>query len=85
VLDLATQQEWLLAETRSVDDQVEWLDDASVLYALPDRTSRSAAMHAWAVLADGRGEPHPFVAHAYSPVVIRPSRDQNTWPQAVMQ
>ena len=28
VLDLRTGQESLLAETRSVDDQVEWLDDA---------------------------------------------------------
>jgi hypothetical protein len=85
VLDLATEREWLLAETRSIDDQAEWLDDATVLYALPDRTLRSAAMHTWAVAADGSGEPHMFLADAYSPVVVHLSLSQNAWPQAVMQ
>jgi hypothetical protein len=72
VLQLATEHEWLLNETRNVDDQAEWLDDATVLYTLPDHTSRSAAMHTWAVPADGGGKPRLFAAHAYSPVVIRP-------------
>ena len=37
VMDLATLEDHPLAvETRSVDDQVEWLDDGHVLYALPD-------------------------------------------------
>ena len=37
VLDLATLSETPLAgETRSVDDQVEWLDDGQIVYALPD-------------------------------------------------
>ncbi len=85
VLDLATKREWLLAETRSIDDQAEWLDDATVLYALPDRTTRSAAMHTWAVPADGGGEPRLFAAQAYSPVAVRPSQSQNIWPQAVPQ
>ena len=40
VLELTTQQEWLLAEPRSVDDQAEWLDDTTVLYALPERRAR---------------------------------------------
>jgi hypothetical protein len=77
VLQLATEQEWLLAETRSIDDQAEWLDDATVLYALPDPTARSAAMHTWAVPADGGGKPRLLAAHAYSPVVVRPSQSQN--------
>ena len=34
VLDLATMRETPLAETRSVDDQVEWLDDDHVLYGV---------------------------------------------------
>ena len=34
VLDLRTGKESLLAETRSVDDQVEWLDDNRLLYGL---------------------------------------------------
>jgi hypothetical protein len=85
VLDLTTQQEWLLAETRSIDDQAEWLDDASVLYALPDQTARSAVMNTWVVPADGSGEPRLFVAHAYSPVVIHPWPLQYPWPQTVLQ
>ena len=75
-----TQQEWLLAETRSVDDQAEWLDDATVLYALPEPRGRSAAMHTWAVPASGGGEPRVFAAHAYSPVVIRSALVVNRLP-----
>ncbi len=40
VLNLATGAETVLAERRSVDDQVEWLDDRTVLYALPVRIPR---------------------------------------------
>jgi hypothetical protein len=80
VLELTTQREWLLAETRSVDDQAEWLDDATLLYALPERRAQAAAMHTWAVPADGSGKPHMFAAHAYSPVVIRPSLAVNRLP-----
>jgi len=36
VLDLRTLAETPLAETRSVDDQPEWLDDSHVLYSVPD-------------------------------------------------
>jgi WD40-like Beta Propeller Repeat len=85
VFDLATKQEWLLAETRSIDDQAEWLDDASVLYAVPDQTSRSAAMHTWEVPADGSGAPRLFAAQGYSPVVVRPWPSQHPWSQTVLQ
>jgi hypothetical protein len=72
VLDLRSQQEWLVAESRSVDDQAEWLDDTTLLYALPEATARTAAMHTWAVPADGTGQPRLLATHAYSPVVVRP-------------
>ena len=49
VLDLATGRETPLAETRSVDDQVEWLDDDRILYGL--------ISDVWVVRADGRGQP----------------------------
>jgi hypothetical protein len=68
VLDLATGAVTPLAETRSVDDQVEWLDDARIAYALP-HGSGSAAV--WTVPADGTGEPVMLRADAYSPVVVR--------------
>ena len=35
VLDLASGQERRLPEQRSVDDQVSWLDDDTVVYGLP--------------------------------------------------
>ena len=63
VLDLATMTETPLAETRNVDDQVEWLDDHQVLYQiLPDL---------WTVPADGSGEPRWFMRWALSPAVLR--------------
>ena len=70
VLDLATGEERETAETRSVDDQVVWLDNHSILYALPEALSGSAAMNTWTVPADGSGEPRLFMPKAYSLVVI---------------
>src|SRR6266850_3493859 len=63
VLDLATMAETPLAETRSVDDQIEWLDDRRVLYGI--------APDLWTVPADGSGEPRWFMRWALSPAVIR--------------
>jgi hypothetical protein len=72
VLDLGTLDEWALAETRSVDDQAEWLDDRQILYSLSDRTSGTAETTIWVVAADGGGAPRRFVPKADSPVVVRP-------------
>jgi len=69
VLDLSTGQDVALAETRSVDDQVEWLDDQRVLYGLP--RSDSAETDVWAAAADGTGSPTLFMPLAWSPSVVR--------------
>lgn len=71
VLDLRTYEEWPLTETRNVDDQVEWLDDHRVLYALPDRESATARSSTWVVPADGSGDPRLFLPGSYSTVVVR--------------
>jgi hypothetical protein len=63
VLDLETMRETPVAETRSVDDQAEWLDDAHVLYGIGGET--------WKVRADGLGRAHRFMAAADSPAVLR--------------
>lgn len=63
VVDLRTNIETSLAETRSVDDQVEWLDDNQILYAFDDDV--------WVVPADGSGAPAIFLTKAYSPAVVR--------------
>ena len=70
VLDLATLEETALAETRNVDDQVEWLDDGSILYALPEEPGSPIA-HVWVVPADGSGRPEIFLDQASSPTVLR--------------
>lgn len=63
VLDLRTMQETALAETRSVDDQVEWLDDERVLYGLDERI--------WTMAADGSGKPVEYAPRGDSPTVVR--------------
>jgi hypothetical protein len=65
VLDLATMRETPLAETRSVDDQAEWLDDEHILYGLEGDV--------WQVRADGGGRPALYLPDALSPAVARPS------------
>ena len=72
VLDLASGQERALAaETRSVDDQVEWLDDHEIVYALPAETQQSsAATNIWALRVDGSAPPRLLTPLAFSPAVL---------------
>lgn len=71
VLDLRTQRERLLTEQRSIDDQVEWLDDDQILYGLPGAGSRAAETNVWMVRADGTGAPRLLIPQAWSPAVVR--------------
>jgi hypothetical protein len=63
VLELETKRETALAEQRSVDDQVEWLDDRRLLYGVEGGI--------WVVDADGSGSPQLLVRGADSPAVLR--------------
>lgn len=73
VLDLRTMVETPLAEARSIDDQIEWLDDRNVLYGLqPD---------IWTVPADGSGEPRRYLSRGVSPVVIRAGEGETNAPR----
>jgi hypothetical protein len=74
VVELETGREVELSETRSVDDQAEWLDDNRVLYALPRGTTGSGSSDVWSARADGTGAPELFISDAYSPAVVRVSR-----------
>ena len=58
-----------MAESRSVDDQVEWLDDATLMYGLPDPDS-PAVSDTWTVPADGTGSPSLLTAGAWSAVLV---------------
>jgi hypothetical protein len=69
VLDLRTGVEGPLGETRSVDDQVEWLDDDTVLYALPqqDVVGRDDV---WEVGIAPGAAPRMLLSNAASPGVV---------------
>jgi hypothetical protein len=76
VLDLATGREIPLAEQRSVDDQLEWLDDDTVLYTVSSGTAEqsSASTDVWRTAADGSGSPRVFKRNAYSPAIARAAK-----------
>lgn len=63
VIELDTMRETPLAEKRSIDDQVEWVDGDSVLYGRGDSV--------WTVRADGTDQPRRFLPGASSPAVVR--------------
>lgn len=72
VLDIASGKETELAERRSIDDQLEWLDDARVLYSVPlQDTDAGGGTDVWVAGADGRETPRLFLRQAYSPSVSR--------------
>jgi WD40-like Beta Propeller Repeat len=72
VLDLRTLADTTLAETRSVDDQAEWLDGARITYGLQDEgPPPTLDVNLWTVPADGSGAPALYLAHAASPAVVR--------------
>jgi hypothetical protein len=60
VLDVATLADHAVAEDRSIDDQVEWLDNDTLAY--------SDERNVYTVPADGSGEPGLLVKDATSPV-----------------
>ena len=71
ILPLYSGAEAVLAlETRSVDDQVEWIDDHEIAYALPEDTT-PAATNTWALAIDGQSPPRLLAPLAYSPAVVR--------------
>jgi hypothetical protein len=68
VLPLDTLRETVLdAESRSVDDQVDWLDDQHIVYHLP----KTGGADIWALRVDGAEPPRILVEGGYSPSIIR--------------
>jgi hypothetical protein len=63
VYDLRTRADVALAETRPIDDQAEWLDNARVMYGF--------GTDVWVVPADGSGRAQRFLADAASPSAQR--------------
>ncbi len=71
VLDLASGAETMIADDRSVDDQVEWLDDGQLLYAIPRPGDEATVTDVWVTPADGTGQPKIAIPEAGSPAVVR--------------
>ncbi len=71
MLDLATFTERpIAAETRSIDDQIEWLDDGHVLYAVR-RAPPSTSLDVWVAPVDNKAPASIFIPEAESPIVAR--------------
>lgn len=70
IYDVSTGSITPLPETNSVDDQLEWLDDDTVLYGMP-RAGAPGDTDVWALSADGSSSPELFIEHAWSPAVVR--------------
>jgi len=69
VLDLASGRLTMMPDKRDMDDQVEWLNDSTILYGLP-RKGAPGDYDVWATAADGTGSPSLLIQHAWSPAVI---------------
>ncbi|OKK22203.1 hypothetical protein AMK16_03170 [Streptomyces sp. CB00455] len=65
-LDLPTMRETPLAEERSVDDQVVWTDDRTVVYSLPGDFGSDL----YATAADGSGAPARLMTSALAPALL---------------
>ena len=64
VLNLESRDDVELAERKSIDDQITWLDEDDLLYGL--------GADIWTVRSDGTGSPQPFLFGGLSPSVVRP-------------
>ena len=62
VVDLRSGEDRALAERRSVDDQIAWLDDDNLAYG--------AAGALWTIRADGGGRPRLLLRGVDSPTVL---------------
>ncbi|MFJ9338887.1 TolB family protein [Streptomyces sp. NPDC101733] len=65
-LDLASMKETPLAEERSVDDQVVWTDDRTVVYSLPGDFGADL----YSLPADGGGAPARLMDSALAPAFL---------------
>ena len=70
IYDIASGEVSILPEQRSIDDQIEWLDENTILYGMP-REGAVGDTDVWALAADGSGAPTVFIEHAWSPTVVR--------------
>lgn len=69
VYDIPTGAVRTLPDERNVDDQIEWLDDQTILYGMP-RDDAPGDSDVWQLRADGSTGPTILIEHAWSPAVV---------------
>jgi hypothetical protein len=72
-IDVATGSRRDLGERRSIDDQVEWLDEDTIVYAVPNPDEGTVAQPVfdiWVVDTEPGAEPRLVVPFADSPAVV---------------
>lgn len=70
VFDVTTGEVTVLkTETRSVDDQIAWLDDDTLMYGLPNDTPGDSDV--WMLKTDGSDAPRMLIRHGWSPTAVR--------------
>lgn len=70
VLDLASKQEILMPLEQGLDDQVEWLDNDTLLFGLP-RAGAVGDSDVYSISVENGADPHLLIEHAWSPSVER--------------
>ena len=70
VLDLTTGTITVLGEQRDLDDQIEWLDNGTILYGMP-RGGAGPDSDVWSLSLEPGAAPQLFIEHAWSPAVVR--------------
>lgn len=71
VMDLATGERTLLDDgPRGLDDQVEWLDDDTLLYGMP-RADEPGVTDVWSIDTTAGATPQLLIEQAWSPAVLR--------------
>jgi len=71
VLELATGTETLFPVTEGCDDQIEWLDNDTILYGMP-RQDEPGTTDIWALdIATPGARPRLLIEGAWSPAVVR--------------
>jgi hypothetical protein len=69
IYDISTGTVTVLdVESRSVDDQIAWLDDRTLMYGLANSTPGDSDI--WKLAADGKSKPTLLIEHAWSPAVV---------------
>ena len=71
VLDLASLSDTALAETRSVDDQPEWIDNDSIAYMLPNSETGGGSVDIWTLSLKSPEPARVLVPRAFSPAIVR--------------